>query len=166
VFPDAYDIVWREHGMLRSTDAVAQRDPELLRGAAFTHDLTTAAAPSEGDVYVEARYSFFDHDRDLELPALLSRREERLDVSKLAAKEGAYSCWCESRGEAPSASACSAALGYGNYDFSFTVEYNKEPCVGAEAAPQRRAEFLRAVTVADQLFHLYLEPLRRKPRWL
>jgi hypothetical protein len=166
VFPDAYDIVWREHGMLRSTDAIALRDPELLRGALFTHDLTTGAAPSEGDVYVEAAYSFFDHDRRLDLPATLAGREVHLDVSNFAAKEGAYGCWCETRGEAPPATECSAALSYGNYDFSFTVDYNKDRCVAAEAAPQRREEFLRAVKVADQLFHMYLEPLRRKPKWL
>jgi hypothetical protein len=166
VFPDAYDIVWREHGMLRSTDPVALREPEMLRGALFTHDLTTGAVPSEGDVYVEAAYSFFDHDRRLDLPAMLSGREEPIDVSNLAAKEGAYGCWCESRGEAPPSTECSAALGYGNYDFSLTVDYNKDRCVAPEAAAPRRDEFLRAVKTADQLIHLYLEPLRRKPPWL
>jgi hypothetical protein len=166
VFPDSYDIVWREHGMLRSTDAVARRDPQLLRGALFTHDLTTGAAPSEGDVHIEAAYSFFDHDRRLDVPAMLSGREERLDVSNFAAKQGAYGCWCESRGEAPPSTECSAALGYGNYDFSLTVEYNKDRCVAPAAAAPRREEFLRSVKTADQLIHLYLEPLRRKPRWL
>jgi len=152
--------------MLRSTDPEALRDPELLGGALFTHTLTTGTPDPDAVVYVEAGYSYFTHDRQFEVPEPLPGREETLDRRSLFAKAGTYGCWCASRGEAPPATDCHAVMSYGNYAFSLTVDYTKDQCVAADVAAHRSEEFLRTVKTADQLFHLYLEPLRRKPRWL
>jgi hypothetical protein len=165
VFPDEYAIEWREHARLSSADAEAQRDSGLLQGASFTNSLRTAAARSEGKVYVEAAYSYFTHDRAMDVTEASIGSQERLRSERVSADAGVYGCWCDSQPTDHVPTRCYAALGFGNYEFSLSVDYNVDHC-SAQTATQRREEFLKAVLTADQLIQLYLEPLRRKPRWL
>jgi hypothetical protein len=165
VFPDKYAIEWREHASLTSADAEAQRDPGLLHGASFTHSLRSATDRSEGKVYVEAAYSYFTHDHAIDVTARSSGSRERVPGGHLSADAAVYGCWCDSQSAPSTPTRCDAALGFGNYEFSLSIDYNVDRC-SAQIATQRREEFLRAVLTADQLIRLYLEPLRRKPRWL
>ena len=83
MFPDKYHIMWREHGILRSTDPDAGRDPSFLQGALFMHNLTTG---QEGDIYVEVAYRFYgsDHEIDADQAAPTCRCEtlDRVDAPK------------------------------------------------------------------------------------
>jgi hypothetical protein len=46
-----------------------------------------------------------------------------------------------------------------------SVTYNDAACTDP-VDPKRVAEFQRAMQTGERLIGLYLEPLRRKPRWL
>jgi hypothetical protein len=165
VFPDKYAIEWREHGSLTSADARAQGVPELLRGAMFMHQLRTAGSRADGELYVEATYSYFAHDHEIDLDDALPGKESRIEDERLAADAAVYGCWCDPQAPPHAPTRCYAALAFGNYEFSLSADYNGDQC-SAQTAAQRRADFLKAARTADQLIHLYLEPLRRKPRWL
>lgn len=155
VFPDKYGIMWREHGVLHSTDPVAPEDLELLHGAEFLHNLTTGGAPTEGDLHVEVAYRFYAHDHDIDAGTVT--------LDKLAADKGVMMCVCIP--DATSGTRCTGVLGFGNYEFTLTVNYNREQCVKG-VSKERAEEFRRSMQTADRLINLYLEPLRRKPRWL
>ena len=145
VFPDNYGIQWRQHGALRATDPEAQSDPSLLRGALFMHNLTTAAARSEGDIYIEVAYRFYASDHEIETdPA-------------------APTCRCDEMGSV--STICEGRLAFDNYGFSLLVSYNSEACTDP-ISPKRAEEFLRSMHTAERLIGLYLEPLRRKSHWL
>lgn len=146
VFPDNYGIMWRQHGALRATDPQAQSDPSLLRGALFMHNLTTDATHSEGDVYVEVEYRFYESDHEID-----------------ADEKTASPCACDTLDRI--STSCMGRLGFGNYEFSLRVAYNNAACTDP-VDPRRVEEFQRAMQTADRLIDLYLEPLRRKPRWL
>jgi hypothetical protein len=154
VFPDKYGIMWREHGVVHATDPGAQLDPALLRYAQFMHNLTTGGPRTEGNIHVEVAYRFykFDHEIDAKWSA-----EKRLDG--LTADDGQMACWCLSQPE------CTGTLAFGNYEFTLTVNYNREQCAKG-VNKERTEEFRRSMQTADRLINLYLEPLRRKPRWL
>ena len=154
VFPDKYGIMWREHGVLRSTDPVSLQDPSLLRGALFMHNLTTGGARTEGDMYVEVAYRFYGSDHDIGAGTQA--------LGKLAADEGQMACVCQQLG---GGTECTGTLGFGNYEFSLIVAYNREECPNG-INPQREKEFRHSMQTADRLINFYLEPLRRKPRWL
>ena len=145
VFPDNYGIMWRQHGALRATDPEAQSDPSLLGGALFMHNLTTAGTRSEGDVYVEVEYRFYESDHEID------------------ADEAAPVCRCDTLDRI--STSCAGRLALGNYEFSLSVAYNNAACTDP-VDPKRVEEFKRAMQTADRLINLYLEPLRRKPRWL
>lgn len=144
VFPDKYGIMWREHGILRATDPVAQQDPSLLQGALFMHSLTTGPR-SEGSIYVEVAYRFYASDHAID------------------ADEVAPMCWCDRLDRV--STSCLGRLEFGNYDFSLSVAYYDAACTDP-VDPKRVAEFTRSMQTADRLIQLYLEPLRRKPGWL
>ncbi|HEY7641907.1 MAG TPA: hypothetical protein VH814_19410 [Steroidobacteraceae bacterium] len=157
VFPDKYAIMWREHGILRATDAEAQQDPALLRRAEFMHNLTTGGPQSEGDIHVEVAYRFYAHDHQIRPDATLAPSE---DTS--AADQSALACVCN---DADPSTLCEGQLAFGNYQFTLSVSYNHEQC-RAGVNPEREKEFRSSLQTASRLIHLYLEPLRRKPRWL
>jgi hypothetical protein len=157
VFPDNYHIMWREHGILRSTDPVAQQDPSLLRDALFMHTITTGSSQSDGDVYVEVAYRFYATDHDIHPD------EAGESPGKLAADQAVFTCACNTLGR--SSTRCNGLLAYGNYEFSLSAAYNRDQCTDP-VSPKRREEFRRSMQTADRLIVLYLEPLRRKPRWL
>jgi hypothetical protein len=136
--------MWREHGVLRSTDPVAPQDLELLHGAQFLHNLTTGGATTEGDLHVEVAYRFYEHDR--QIPG-----------------ESTAMCACETLGRV--GTNCSGRLPFGNYEFSLSVRYNTAACTNP-VDPKLVAEFKGSMQTASKLINLYLEPLRRKPRWL
>jgi len=161
VFPDKYAIMWREHQMLRATDEQAQRDPSLLKDALFLHIVSTGSR-QDGEVYVEVGYRFyaFDHRIDAQAPIF---RQDSSNLGKLAAEEAVIACACDTLDQ--SSTSCFGRLGFGNYEFSLTVAYNRQQCT-EPIDPRRRDEFRRAMQTADRLIALYLEPLRRKPRWL
>ena len=166
IFPSDYGIKWRQHGTLRSTDADAIRDPALLRGALFTHNVTTAPSRSEGDVYVEAAYRFFASDREMEPHDEFFGREGQARKNDVAADRAAYGCRCEPQATDHGVTTCYGQLRYGNYEFSLLVDYNLDSCVSPTTENQRRQQFSSVLKSADRLIYLYLEPLRRKPRWL
>ena len=141
VFPDNYKIMWREHAALRSTDPEARSEPAILGDALFMHRLTTG---SEGDVYIEAEYRFYDEDRD-------------------AVEGPPFTCSCSAFDRTQTS--CVGQLTHGNYEFSLTARYNAEACT-QPVSPKRREEFARTMQTADRLIGLYLKPLRRKPSWL
>ena len=168
VFPDKYGILWRQHGMLRSTDPEAHRDPLLLGRAQFMHNLTTGAERTDGDVYVEVGYRFYALDHQLDSHADMYGGYAQ-SLGEITADEGSFACWCDANdpGGNPghSGTNCSGFLGSGNYEFWLSVSYNRDQCAAAPPAA-RREEFMRTMRTADRLIDLYLEPLRRKPRWL
>ncbi len=145
MFPDKYGIMWREHGILRSTDPVARQDPSLLQDALFMHNLTTGAARSEGDIYVEVAYRFYGSDHEID------------------ADEAAPTCWCDTLDRVRTS--CLGRLEFGNYEFSLSVAYKDAACTHP-IDPKRVEEFRRSMQTAQRLIGLYLEPLRRKPHWL
>jgi hypothetical protein len=145
VFPDNYGIQWRQHGALRSADPQAQSDPSLLRGALFMHNLTTAETPSDGPIYIEVAYRYYAFDHEI------------------AANEGTTACMCHPPGLSTS---CRGTRTFDNYEFTLSVDYNESACANREPNAKRVEEFGRAMQTADRLIGLYLEPLRRKPRWL
>lgn len=145
VFPDKYKIMWRQHAALRATDPEAKNDPSLLGDALFMHNLTTGALQSEGDVYVEVGYRFYESDHEID------------------AAEAAPRCWCDTL-EGVSTS-CLGRLEFGNYEFSLSVAYNNAACTNP-VDPKRVQEFQRSMQTAERLIGLYLKPLRRKPAWL
>lgn len=161
VFPDKYGIMWREHGILRSTDPVAQQERSLLQDALFMHNLTTGTE-SDGDVSVEVAYRFYATDHRIHPDAAVFGKGESTPAT-LAADQVAVACTCETLN--PTTTRCEGLLGFGNYEFSLSVAYNHQQCTAA-IDPQRREEFQRSMQTADRLINLYLEPLRRKPRWL
>jgi hypothetical protein len=144
VFPDKYQIMWREHGVLHSTDPVPQEDLALLRGAEFLHNLTTGGAPTEGNLYVEVAYRFYAHDH--QIPG-----------------DSTVQCSCDTPGRV--STSCLGQLPFGNYEFSLSVNYNTTACTDP-VDPKVVAEFTGSMQTANKLITLYLEPLRRKPRWL
>lgn len=144
MFPDKYGILWREHGVLHSTDPVAPEDLEVLHGAEFLHNLTTGGAPTEGDIHIEVAYRFYAHDHEI-------------------ADESATLCACDTLTRV--STRCVGRLAFGNYEFSLSVNYNNTACTDP-VDPTRVAEFERSMQTADRLINLYLEPLRRKPRRL
>ena len=144
MFPDKYQIMWREHGVLHSTDPVAPEDLALLQGAQFLHNLTTGGAPTDGNLYVEVAYRFYAHDH--QIPS-----------------ESAATCACETLGRV--GTSCEGRLPFGNYEFSLRVRYNNAACTDP-VDPKVVAEFKGSMQTANKLINLYLEPLRRKPRWL
>lgn len=157
VFPDKYGIMWREHAVLRSTDMLSQQDPSLLRGALFMHNLTTGGTRTEGDMYIEVAYRFYGSDHEIDADTGTGTA-----LGELAADEGQMTCVCapqEARTD------CTGVLGFGNYEFSLDVSYNRDQC-SAGISPARVAEFRHSMQTADRLINFYLEPLRRKPRWL
>jgi hypothetical protein len=158
VFPDNYGIMWREHQLLRATDPEAQRYPSLLQNAQMMHKLlTTEGGQSSGKISVEVGYRFYagDHAYDVD-----TKSATILD-GKLAADEGTMRCDCLSSDDGNLN--CSGVLGFGNYEFSISVDY-REQC--ANSIKRRTAEFRHSMQTADRLIELYLNPLRRKPRWL
>jgi hypothetical protein len=161
VFPDNYKILWREHGVLRSTDMLAQQDPSLLQDALFMHSLTTGS-PADGDVYVEVAYRFYARDHSIHPDAAVAGQSPA-NVGKPAADQTAFACTCDPLNH--DSTRCNGLLEFGNYEFSLSVAYNHEQCTDA-VSPKRREEFQRSMQTADRLIDLYLEPLRRKPRWL
>jgi hypothetical protein len=162
VFPDKYGIMWREHGILRSTDPVAQQDPSLLQDALFMHSLTTGPADSDNDVSVEVAYRFYATDHRIHPDAAMIGKGAP-SFSKLTADEALFACICRTLN--PSSTRCHGLLGFGNYEFSLTATYDHQQCTDP-IDPKRREEFQRSMQTADRLIALYLEPLRRKPRWL
>lgn len=164
VFPDKYRIIWRQHGMLRATDPEAQSDRSLLGKALFMHTLTTSEDRAEGEVYLEVGYRFYAHDHQLE-PPVQGYGEQAQSPGGISADEGSFACWCESATPGSHGTNCSGALGYGNYQFWLSMSYNRDECATATPAA-RREEFVRSLRTADRLIGLYLQPLRRKPRWL
>ena len=146
VFPDNYGIQWRQHGALRATDPEAQSDPSLLRGALFMHNLTTGAARSEGDIYIEVAYRFYASDHEID-----------------ADEAAPTMCWCDTLDGV--STSCLGRLAFDNYEFSLNVAYNNAACTDP-VDPKRVEEFKRAMQTADRLIGFYLEPLRRKPHWL
>jgi hypothetical protein len=154
VFPDKYRIMWREHGILRSTDPESMQDPSLLRDAQFMHTLTTGAR-DDGDLYVEVAYRFYASDHKLDTASGTG-----LPLGKLAADQGVMMCTCGSSG-----TDCSGSLAFGNYEFSLEVTYNREQCPNG-IKPQVAEEFRHSMQTADRLVSLYLRPLRRKASWL
>jgi hypothetical protein len=161
VFPDNYKIMWREHGVLRSTDMVAQQDPSLLQDALFMHSLTTGSS-AEGDVYVEVAYRFYAKDHSIH-PDAARLGEGAANLGKPAADQTAFACTCDPLDN--DSTRCHGLLEFGNYEFSLSVAYNHEQCADS-VNPKRREEFQRSMQTADRLIDLYLKPLRRKPRWL
>lgn len=145
VFPDKYGIQWRVHGALQATDPEARSDPSLLRGAQFMHNLTTGETRSDGDIYIEVAYRYYaaDHEIDTE-PAGPTCRCDMLDRVSTS---------------------CTGKLAFENYEFTLDVAYNNAACTDP-VDPKRVEEFQRALQTADRLIGFYLEPLRRKPRWL
>lgn len=157
VFPDKYGIMWREHGVLRSTDPVSMQDPSLLRGALFMHNLTTGGARTEGDIYVEVAYRFYGSNH-----AIAAGTKTGTTLGGLAADAGQVACVCMQQ---QGGTECTGVLGFGNYEFSLVVSYNREQCPNG-INPQRMEEFRHSLQTADRLINFYLEPLRRKARWL
>ena len=158
VFPDNYAIMWREHQLLRATDPEAKLEPSILQDAQFMHKLlTTESAQPAGDISVEVGYRFYATDHDIDVDT----RTAKL-LGNLSADKGTMMCGCVS----PDSNNlnCSGVLGFGNYEFSISVAYNRGQC--ASSIHQRVDEFRRSMQTADRLIALYLEPLRRKPRWL
>jgi hypothetical protein len=156
VFPDKYGIMWREHGILRSTDPVSMQDPSLLRGAQFMHNLTTGAR-TDGKVYVEVAYRFYGADHDVD-----ESRKTAPTLGPLAADKGTMTCACAMP---DSAMDCSGLLGFGNYEFSLEVAYTTQQCPNGPD-PKLVEEFRHSLQTADRLIALYLKPLRRKAGWL
>jgi len=155
VFPDKYGIMWREHGILRSTDPAAQLDPSLLRDAQFMHNLTTGGARTEGDIHVEVAYRFYAHDHDIDTG--------KASLGKLAGDKGMATCTCLPPGsDGPE---CTGVLAFGNYEFTLSVNYNTAQCTKG-IDPQLEKEFRSSMLTADRLIALYLKPLRRKASWL
>jgi hypothetical protein len=146
VFPDKYGIQWRAHGALRATDPQAQSDPSLLRGALFMHNLTTAETPSDGDIYIEVAYRYYASDHEV-------------DVGDAAPP----TCRCDLLNAV--STSCRGELAFENYEFTLSVTYNNAACTDP-VDPKRVEEFQRAMRTGERLIGLYLEPLRRKPRWL
>ena len=157
VFPDKYGIMWREHGVLRSTDPVSMQDPSLLRDAQFMHNLTTGAG-NDGDLYVEVAYRFYATDHKLDTASGRSPLS-----GPLAADQGEMTCTCGSIGS--SGTDCTGLLAFGNYEFSLEVAYNREQCSNG-INPKIEEEFRHSMQTADRLIALYLKPLRRKAGWL
>jgi hypothetical protein len=157
VFPDKYHIMWREHGILRSTDPESMQDPSLLRDAQFMHTLTTGVR-EDGDLYVEVAYRFYASDHKLDAASATG-----LPLGNLAADQGVMMCTCGSTGS--SGTDCSGVLAFGNYEFSLEVTYNREQCLKG-IHPQVEEEFRHSMQTADRLVSLYLRPLRRKASWL
>ncbi len=162
VFPDNYGIMWREHQLLRATDPEAQLDPSFLKDALFMHKLlTTEAGQSSSDVSVEVAYRFYGSDQDIDQDINPEIKTGTL-LDKLAADKGTMMCACLSP-ESNSLN-CSGVLGFGNYEFSISVDYRREQC--SKGIHRRVEEFRHSMQTADRLIALYLEPLRRKPDWL
>jgi hypothetical protein len=157
VFPDKYGIMWREHGVLRSTDPVSMQDLSLLRDAQFMHNLTTGAG-NDGDLYVEVAYRFYATDHKLDSASGRSPLS-----GPLAADQGEMICTCGSIGA--SGTDCTGLLAFGNYEFSLEVAYNREQCPNG-VNPKIEEEFRHSMQTADRLIALYLKPLRRKAGWL
>jgi hypothetical protein len=157
VFPDKYGIMWREHGILRSTDPVARQDPSLLHDALFMHTLTTGNPQSDGDVYVEVAYRFYATDHEIDPD------EGGESLETLGAAQAVFACTCDTLDS--SSTRCNGLLTFGNYEFSLSVVYNRDQCTDP-VAPKRVEEFRHSMQTADRLIALYLEPLRRKPDWL
>ena len=157
VFPDKYGIMWREHGILRSTDPVSMQDPSLLRDAEFMHNLTTGAR-EDNDLYVEVAYRFYASDHKLDTGLATGP-----SLGKLAADQGVMMCTCASTDS--SGTDCSGLLAFGNYEFSLEVAYNREQCANG-VNPKVEEEFRHSMQTADRLVALYLRPLRRKASWL
>ena len=158
VFPDNYAIMWREHQLLRATDPEAKLEPAILQDAPFMHRLlTTESSQPAGDVAVEVEYRFYATDHDIDID---SKNATVLD--DLSADDGTMTCGClfPDSGNLN----CSGVLGFGNYEFAISVAYNRGQC--ASSIHRRVEEFRRSMQTADRLIALYLEPLRRKPRWL
>jgi hypothetical protein len=147
--------MWREHGILRSTDPVSIEDPSLLRDAQFMHNLTTGAR-NEGDLYVEVAYRFYASDHKLDSGT-------GPPLGQLSADQGAMMCTCGSIDS--SGTDCSGLLAFGNYEFSLEVTYNREQCSNG-INPKVEEEFRHSMQTADRLVALYLRPLRRKASWL
>jgi hypothetical protein len=145
VFPDNYGIQWRVHGALRASDPDAQSDPSLLRGAQFMHNLTTGETRSDGDIYLEVAYRYYATDHEIQNDPT-----------------GA-TCRCDTSGR--TSTVCQTRLPFDNYEFTLLVSYNSEACT-TPTSPKRTREFLSSRHTAERLIGLYLEPLRRKPRWL
>jgi hypothetical protein len=158
VFPDKYGIMWREHGVLHSSDPDARLDPSLLRDAQFMHNLTTGGAPTEGDIHIEVAYRFYAHDH--EIPA---RAGTDTKLDKLTADAGQMACVCSA--SESSGTQCTGSLAFGNYEFTLSANYNTEQCTNG-INPLRMKEFSSSMLTADRLIGFYLKPLRRKPRWL
>lgn len=144
VFPDNYGIQWRVHGALHATDPEAQSDPSLLHGAQFMHNLTTGETRSDGEIYIEVAYRYYAADHEIDASASVV-------------------CACNPPGLSTS---CRGRRAFSNYEFSLNVDYNQAACTNNEADPKRVEQFERSMKTADRLIGLYLEPLRRKPRWL
>jgi len=163
VFPDNYAIMWREHQLLRATDPEAQRDPSLMKNALFMHKLlTTENSQPSGDISVEVAYWFYPGDHRIHWDTAKFARDE-LDLQQLAADKAALGCWCDPVDQ--SSTLCQGLLAFGNYEFELDVSYKRLQC-DRPLDPQRHEEFRRSLQTADRLISLYLEPLRRKPRWL
>lgn len=145
VFPDKYGIQWRVHGALHATDPEAQSDPSLLRGAQFMHNLTTGETRSDGDIYIEVSYRYYAADHEIE------------------AEPAEPACRCDALDRV--STSCAGKLAFENYEFTLDVAYHNAACTDP-VDPKRVEEFQRALKTADRLIGLYLEPLRRKPRWL
>jgi hypothetical protein len=156
VFPDKYGIMWREHGILRSTDPVSTQDASLLRDAQFMHNLTTGAR-TDGNVYVEVAYRFYGADHDVD-----ESRNTAATLGQLAADKGTMTCACPMP---DSGMDCSGLLGFGNYEFSLEVAYTTQQCPNGPD-PKLVEEFRHSMQTADRLIALYLKPLRRKAGWL
>lgn len=144
VFPDNYKIMWREHQLLRAADPEAQLDPSFLNDALFMHKLTTGSSQEAGDIAIEVGYRFYAHDH------------------RLTANQTAPACTCAAL---DGSMRCDGMLGFGNYEFSLSVTYNRQQC-STQVDPKRREEFQHAMQTADRLIGFYLQPLRRKPAWL
>lgn len=157
VFPDKYKIMWREHGILHSTDPVSMQDLSLLRDAQFMHNLTTGAR-NDGDLYVEVAYRFYASDHKLDTGLGTGP-----PLGKLAADQGVMMCTCASSDS--SGTDCTGLLAFGNYEFSLEVAYNREQCPNG-VNPKVEEEFRHSMQTADRLVALYLRPLRRKASWL
>jgi hypothetical protein len=156
--------MWREHQLLRATDPEAQRYPSLLKGALFMHKLLTTESSLQpgGDISVEVAYWLYPGDHRIHWDAAKFQRDE-LQLDELAADDAAIGCACDPV-DAES-TLCQGLLAFGNYEFELEATYRRVQC-DRPLDPRRLEEFRRSMRTADRLIALYLQPLRRKPRWL
>jgi hypothetical protein len=112
-------------------------------------------------VYVEAAYSVFASDQEMESHDEFFAGQSQLGKNEIKADQAGYACRCSTQAADHNVTTCYGQLRYGNYQFSLLVDYNLDHCVSPTTENQRRRQFSAVLKGADRLIYLYLEPPHR-----